>query len=164
MGVVVHVAVAVAASAGSAGVIVAVRVWPSTVRARLWRPVPLSAAWAWTLTSPRTWAAAGGPWTPGVGARSSWTIRPSAPREVSPWPPWVVAKTSSVVTASGVRVIDAVKAPVASAVTVRGAGTSLTKRSTRAPGSVVPVTSTGDWLVMAGALTVGAGGARNRRT
>src|SRR3990172_12827365 len=94
MGVVVHVAVAVAASAGSAGVIVAVRVWPSTVRARLWRPVPLSAAWAWTLTSPRTWAPAGGAWKPSVGARPSWTIRTSAGPGVGPPPPRAGAQAS----------------------------------------------------------------------
>src|SRR3990172_7553215 len=99
-----------------------------------------------------------------MGARPSWTTTTSAGRELSPWPPWLVAKTSTVVATLGESAIDAAKAPVASAVTVRGAAASLTNRSTRAPGRVVPVTRAGDWLVRAGAVTAGAGGARKRRT
>src|SRR2546425_3365643 len=61
----------------------------------------------------------------------------------------------------GVSVIEAVKPPIASAVTVAGAVAPFRKRATRAPGLVVPLTVTGDRLVKAGALSVSADGARN---
>src|SRR5262249_5300612 len=102
--VVFHVVAAVNDGAGGVGGSVAARPCVATSSGRVGTPLPLSVACACTLILSRTYAPAGGAWNVSVGRTLSCVIDASACGDVSPSPPWVVAKTVNVLSAFDVSV------------------------------------------------------------
>src|SRR3989338_3519704 len=148
-GIVFQRAVALTEGAG-AGERVVVSGWVPTPKARLATWLPSSVACAWTVTVPRTKPFCGDPWNETAGARSSWVRVASAGGLVRPSPARGVAEASKLFEALGMSGPASEKAPAASANPVTAVAASLTTRSTRAPGSVVPLTGKGDWFAKAG--------------